>query len=99
VLAGLLPQTEQVVVAGCTIGVIHDAGPSQGRLERMRRLFPSASAVIFGHSHIPLHETAADGFQIFNPGSPTVRRRQPRHTIGVAHINEGRISFAHVVFE
>ena len=88
-LASVLPDVEQVVIAGWTIGVIHDAGPSRGRLERMRRRFPSAAAVVFGHSHVPLHETASDGFQIFNPGSPTVRRRQPRHTMGVAHIREG----------
>ena len=41
---------------------------------------------IFGHSHIPLHERAADGFQIFNPGSPTERRRAPHHTMGIAHV-------------
>ena len=39
----------------------------------MRR-FPEADAVIFGHSHLPLHE-AREGFQVFNPGSPTERRR------------------------
>ena len=50
----------------------------KGRLERLRRAFPDADAVVFGHSHIPLHERAPDGFQIFNPGSPTDRRRQPR---------------------
>ena len=27
-------------------------------------------AVVFGHSHLPLHERADDGFQIFNPGQP-----------------------------
>ncbi len=75
-LAAVLPELEQVTVAGCKIGVIHDAGPSRGRLERMRRRFPFAAAVVFGHSHVPLHEAAPDGFQIFNPGSPTVRRRQ-----------------------
>ena len=67
---------------GHEIGVIHDAGPRRGRLDRMRREFPSASAVIFGHSHLPLHERDADGFQIFNPGSPTERRRAPAHTMG-----------------
>src|SRR5690349_2705081 len=36
---------------GHRIGVIHDAGPSKGRLERMRLRFPDAEAVIFGHSH------------------------------------------------
>ena len=30
--------------------------------------------MVFGHSHLPLHEQASDGFQIFNPGSPTERR-------------------------
>jgi uncharacterized protein len=58
----------------------------------MRRLFPDADAVVFGHSHIPLHEEA-EGFQIFNPGSPTDRRRQPRHTMGMAHVEGGRIRF------
>ena len=58
----------------------------------MRRTFPDAAAVIFGHSHIPLHEER-DGFQIFNPGSPTDRRRQPRHTMGVARAHEGRVVF------
>ncbi len=42
----------------------------------MRRRFPEADAVIFGHSHQPLHEEE-EGFQIFNPGSPTERRRAP----------------------
>ena len=69
--------------------MIHDAGPARGRLERLRARFPAAGAVIFGHSHIPLHERAADGFQIFNPGSPTDRRRAPRHTMGVAARPDG----------
>jgi predicted phosphodiesterase len=33
------------------------------------------------------------GFQIFNPGSPTERRRSPRHTMGMAHLNDGAITF------
>jgi len=98
-LAALLPEVEQVVTAGCVVGVIHDAGPGAGRLERMRRLFPTAAAVVFGHSHVPLHETALDGFQIYNPGSPTFRRRQPGHTMGVAHVDDGRISFKRVALD
>jgi predicted phosphodiesterase len=58
--------------------VVHDAGLEAGRLARMRRRFPGADGVVFGHSHIPLHEAAPDGFFILNPGSPTDRRRQPR---------------------
>jgi predicted phosphodiesterase len=56
----------------------------------MRRRFPGADAVIFGHSHIPLHEREGD-FQIFNPGSPTERRRAPSHSMGLARVEDGRI--------
>jgi predicted phosphodiesterase len=59
----------------------------------MRLRFPEADAVIFGHSHIPLHERSAGGFQIFNPGSPTDRRRAPRHTMGLARASDGAVGF------
>jgi uncharacterized protein len=85
-----LLRTEQI--GRVRIGMVHDAGAAKGRLRRMRRLFPECDAVVFGHSHIPLHEEG-DGFQIFNPGSPTERRRQPAHTMGEARIEDGRIAF------
>jgi putative phosphoesterase len=85
-----LPSTAIVRAGEHRIAVVHDAGPSRGRLERLRRRFPGADAVIFGHSHIPLHERADDGFQIFNPGSPTERRRAPHHTMGIAGEDAGR---------
>jgi putative phosphoesterase len=87
-----LPEAREVDADGAKIVVVHDAGPATGRLGRMRRRFPDADAVVFGHSHIPLHEQA-DGFQIFNPGSPTDRRRQPRHTMGVATARNGALDF------
>jgi putative phosphoesterase len=83
-----LPAVEVVSAGEARIGVIHDAGPRTGRIERMRRRFPDADAVVFGHSHLPLHERAADGFQIFNPGSPTERRRAPAHTMGIARVGQ-----------
>jgi uncharacterized protein len=87
-LSELLPEVRVVEASGARIAIVHDAGPAGGRLERLRQRFPDADAVVFGHSHIPLHEQAPDGFQIFNPGSPTDRRRQPRHTMGLARIDE-----------
>jgi putative phosphoesterase len=89
----LLPAQRTVAVAGARIAMLHDAGPARGRLARLRRRFPDADAVVFGHSHIPLHEAEA-GFAIFNPGSPTDRRRQPRHTMGEAVVRDGRVAFA-----
>jgi putative phosphoesterase len=88
-----LPVSASVDADGARIGLVHDAGPAKGRLARLRRRFPDADAVVFGHSHLPLHERAPDGFQIFNPGSPTERRRAPRHTMGIAHAERGRLTF------
>ncbi len=92
-LRALLPERLTIEEDGVRIGVVHDAGPARRRLERMRAWFPDAHAVIFGHSHIPLHESAGDGFQIFNPGSPTERRRASQHTMGAAHVRERAIAF------
>jgi putative phosphoesterase len=91
-LQRLLPATRTVEAAGARIAMIHDAGSAGGRLARMRGTFPEADAVVFGHSHLPLLE-GDDGFQIFNPGSPTERRRAPRHTMGEATVEAGRVTF------
>ena len=93
-----LPEALALETDGAQIAMVHDAGPARRRLERMRARFPDADAVVFGHSHIPLHEER-DGFQIFNPGSPTDRRRQPRHTMGIARAGAGRVSFEHVALD
>jgi putative phosphoesterase len=93
-----LPEAITVDANGAQLAMVHDAGPSKRRLERMRKRFPDATAVVFGHSHIPLHEEA-DGFQIFNPGSPTDRRRQPRHTMGVATAENGQLDFELVTLD
>ncbi len=92
-LRRLLPARRTVEEAGARIGMVHDAGPARGRLARLRRRFPGAAAVVFGHSHLPLHERDADGFQIFNPGSPTERRRAPTHTMGIARVEASAVSF------
>jgi len=89
-----LPAVRVVEADGARIVMTHDGGPAARRLVRLRARFPDADAVVFGHSHIPLHETAADGFQIFNPGSPTERRRAPAHTMGIATARGGRLAFS-----
>jgi putative phosphoesterase len=87
-----LPVTAEAALDGVIIGVVHDGGPGGGRLSRLRRRFPGADAVVFGHSHVPLHEVAEDGFRIVNPGSPTDRRRSPRHTMAEIEVAGGRIA-------
>ncbi|WP_211241720.1 metallophosphoesterase family protein [Patulibacter minatonensis] len=93
-LRGRLPEQLTAVIAGVRIGVVHDAGPRSGRLRRLRRRFPDHDVVVFGHSHIPLHEEAEDGFQIVNPGSATDHRgRWPVHTMGELVVRDGVAAF------
>lgn len=94
-LRRLLPETVEVELGGARIAMVHDAGPAKGRVGRMRARFPVADALVFGHSHLPLHEEE-HGFQIFNPGSPTERRRAPRHSMGLLRLDTGRPAFEHV---
>jgi putative phosphoesterase len=90
-----LPPALEVELSGEIVGIIHDAGPAQGRLTRLRRRFPEAAAVVFGHSHLPLYEEMS-GFQIFNPGSPTERRRAPRLSMGLLTCEKRGLIFEHV---
>ena len=76
--------------------MVHDSGQARGRPARMRRGVPTADLVVCGHSHIPLDETG-DGVRIFNPGSPTDRRRQPHGTLGLLDIHDGRLTGARIV--
>jgi uncharacterized protein len=85
-----LPGTASVDLAGRRLVVTHNGGPEAGRVRSLRRRFPDADAVVFGHSHIPLIGADADGFLILNPGSPTDRRRQPRHSMARLELAEGR---------
>jgi len=89
-------QTAELDLDGLRASMLHDTGPAVGRLTRMRRRFPGADLVVFGHSHIPLDESAY-GLRIFNPGSPTDRRRQPYGTLGVLRIDSGRLVEATIV--
>jgi uncharacterized protein len=87
-----LPAERVIGAEGVRIGMVHDAGRAAGRLERLRRRFPDAAAVVFGHSHLPLHEQSGR-FQIFNPGSPTERRGAPTRSMGLARAERGLLSF------
>jgi uncharacterized protein len=90
------PDTLELDLAGLAVAMIHDSGPAKGRTARMHRRFPDAELVVFGHSHIPMDETG-DGVRVFNPGSPTDRRRQPHGTLGLLTIENARIAEARIV--
>jgi putative phosphoesterase len=86
-----LPAQRVVEAGGARIGMTHDPGPRAGREERLVRRFPGCDANVYGHTHEP--EVANHGgVVILNPGSPTERRRAPRHTMLVLEIDAGRVA-------
>lgn len=88
--------TLELDLAGLPVAMVHDSGQAAGRCSRMRRWFPQARLVVFGHSHIPMDQSG-DDIRVFNPGSPTDRRRQPHGTIGVLHIDDGQLIEASII--
>src|SRR5215469_13887622 len=90
------PTELQADIDGLQVAMIHDSGPAAGRQHRLRRRFPGAGLVVFGHSHIPLNAETG-GQRIFNPGSPTDRRRQPHGTVGVLTITAGELVSAEII--
>lgn len=85
-----LPETQEFEFGGIRVAMIHDSGPKRGRRSRMRRRFPDARVVVFGHSHISWLEDE-HGFMLLNPGSPTDKRRQPRHTFALLRAEDGEV--------
>ncbi len=79
-----------VDVDGTRITMLHDPGRREGRERRLRGRFPEADLIVFGHSHNPT-DTEADGVRFLNPGSPTWKRRQPKHTFGIAEVADQRL--------
>ena len=72
-----LPETLEFEFGGVLVAMIHDSGPKKGRQNRLRRRFPEAHVIVFGHSHIPWLDDE-DGLLLLNPGSPTDKRRATR---------------------
>ena len=98
-----LPERLVVELDGCAIAAVHDSGSAGGRAARLRRWFPEADVVVFGHSHIPWHQIdvrASDGHaqHHVNPGSAMQRRAAPRHTAAMLELGDGVvIDVSHIV--
>lgn len=84
------PDVLELDLDGLAVAMLHDSGAATGRGRRLRRRFPDADLVVFGHSHIPWDEVT-DGQRAFNPGSPTDKRRQPRGTMGELVVEDGAL--------
>lgn len=75
--------------ADVRIGVVHGHdGVGRSTLARAQNAFKNEAvdAILFGHSHVPYCERH-DGVLLFNPGSPTDRRRQREYSYGILRIS------------
>jgi uncharacterized protein len=78
-------------VGHCRIGIVHILGDSHNLERPARHEFPKARVVVYGHSHIPWNEER-NGLLLFNPGSATDRRKQPRCSVGLLHVDDEMVS-------
>ena len=83
---------DQAVIdlAGVRVAMIHDSGAKSRRRGRLRGRWPDARVAVFGHSHIPVNDDE-DGLLLFNPGSPTWKRRAPFASMGILWIDDGNV--------
>jgi putative phosphoesterase len=86
-----LPEVARRTIDGLRFAVIHETGEAKRRESRMEAAFPDADVLMFGHSHIPWDTVTPRGLRLLNPGSPTDRRRQPRHTLMTAIVDDGEL--------
>lgn len=82
-----LPVKREIDVGHCRIGIVHILGDTHNRERVARQEFPNARCVVFGHSHIPWNQEH-NGLLLFNPGSATDRRRQPRCSVGLLYVDD-----------
>lgn len=97
-LRGALPERLLVELDGVRVGMVHDSGATKGRPARVHRMFPDCAVVVFGHSHAPVDEPGVDGQRLFNPGSPTQRRRQPHPSFGLLDLADGEVVAHRIVY-
>ncbi|WP_044336644.1 metallophosphoesterase family protein [Rossellomorea aquimaris] len=88
-LQALLPQKRIIMKKGLKIGVVHGDGMGKTTEKRALEAFQpdEVDLIIFGHSHIP-YSRYMKGVFLFNPGSPTDKRKLPYFSHGVLTIED-----------
>jgi len=95
-----LPDRDVIECEGFRIGLIHgDSGKGKSTPERAYLAFEDASVdlIVFGHSHTPFMEWR-NGILLFNPGSPTDKRRELQYSFGILDIQQGKLEAKHLYF-
>jgi putative phosphoesterase len=95
-----LPAKAITSLGNLTVGLTHGyLGPGKSTPERALNTFAQEQVdiIIFGHSHIP-YKQFVNGILLFNPGSPTEKRGQTHHSLGIMTIEDGFFDIQHIFF-
>ena len=95
-----LPDRDVIECETLRIGLIHgDSGKGKSTPERAYHAFKDTSVdiIVFGHSHTPFMEWR-DGILMFNPGSPTDKRRELQYSFGLLELQQGQVKAKHLYF-
>ena len=95
-----LPVRDVIECEALRIGLIHgDLGKGKSTPERAYLAFKDSSVdlIVFGHSHAPFMEWR-EGILMFNPGSPTDKRRELQYSFGILNIQQGQLKAKHLYF-
>ncbi|KRE41799.1 metallophosphoesterase family protein [Paenibacillus sp. Soil522] len=91
----------QLELEGVRMGIVHGHGDGKRINTEARALeaFKNVhlNVLIYGHSHIPVLKRSA-GLLVFNPGSPTDKRRQPMYSFGIFQLAGGTVSAKHIFY-
>jgi len=93
-----LPSKTVVSAGNIRIGMTHGyLGQGKSTPEIAYNTFrdDKVDLIIFGHSHIP-YKSFHNGILLFNPGSPTNKRRQPRYSLGMLTIEDDIFDIQHL---
>ncbi|KWX74259.1 metallophosphoesterase family protein [Paenibacillus jilunlii] len=97
-----LGERKIVTLEGVRIGMIHGHAPHSRKGTDGNALLAfegeEVDCILFGHSHQPLLRQEGD-ILLFNPGSPTDKRREKQYSFGLLDIKEGKISARHIFYD
>ncbi|WP_240375997.1 metallophosphoesterase family protein [Bacillus piscicola] len=97
-MKSLLPEKRIMEVNGWKIGIVHGHGNKKTTEQRAVEAFTEPlDIIIFGHSHLPLLRYKGKTM-LFNPGSPTAKRKLPHYSFGILHLGE-EMQARHVFFQ
>lgn len=93
------PMKQILTLNGYRVGLVHGDGMRKTTEQRAFETFADdgVDVIIFGHSHVPFSQTH-QGILLFNPGSPTDKRRQTQYSFGILDFSAG-IKAEHVFYD